>query len=224
MIPTVNSELGRFDAGTALQFVLLSAPQAILFGLPVAYFFAVAMDREPTPPLRLVPGIFGLSVLCTLIMLIIAFAVEPRANQAYRTAVYNHLKAAHASEQQLNSVSFGPEAMTFSALVRSIRSGRSDASSPVARARAGMRLAWCTLPLAFGILALGAANRQSRMATFGMGLWVLALYVVVLRAVSSTTGPSFEAMCVVNAAFTMAGLVMVWSRSKFGDYELRTRV
>ena len=61
------------------------------------------------------------------------------------------------------------------------------------------------------------------MATFGLGLWALALYVVVLRAASPTRGPSVEALYVVNAAFAIAGLVMTWSRSKFGDYELRSR-
>ena len=221
MAPTLNSALGGSRAGLGLQIELLGlVPQALALGLPIAYFFAVAMDREPASPLRLVPGILGLSFLCSVAMLIVAFAIVPRANQAYRTAVYDHLKATRGADAEPPSL--GPDGPTFTDLVSTV-GGRSDSLSAAARARLEMRLGLCTLPLAFGPLALGIANRRSRMATFGLGFWALALYVVVLRAASPTRGPSVEALYVVNAAFAMAGLVMTWSRSKFGDYELRSR-
>ena len=178
------------------------------------------MDREPASPLRLVPGILGLSALCSLAMLIVVFAIVPRADRVYRAAVYDHIKAVRGADA--DPPSFGPAVPTLADLVNSVV-GRSDSLSVDARARLDMRLGVCSLPLAFGLLALGIGNRRSRMATFGLGLWALALYVVVLRAASPTRGPSVEALYLVNLAFAMAGLLMIWSRSKFGDYELRSR-
>ena len=91
MVPPLNAAIGR--PALLTQFLLTSLPQAFIVALPIAFFFAVALDRHPRSVRRLVPIVFVMSLVCTLVMLAVTFSVVPRANQAYARSVEEHLKA-----------------------------------------------------------------------------------------------------------------------------------
>lgn len=191
------------------QFLLTSLPQAFTFALPIAFFFAVALDRHARSLRRLVPIVFVMSLVCTLVMLAGTFVVMPLANQAYSRSVEEHLKAAGRP----SVVSVGPSEWTFTELARQARGGTSERDRAAARQALGMRLATSMLPIVLGFLGLGIAGYE-RMHSLFNGVWVLMFYVAAMRsaAPSSLQGPSVRGVWLVNAAFVLAGLCLIWLR------------
>jgi hypothetical protein len=207
MVPALNAELARPFVSTRL--LLLSLPQAFAIAIPVAFFFAVALEQRATALRRLVPAVFVMSSVCSLAMMAAVLSVVPRANYAYAVSVSAHLKAAGKPAQ----VSFGPGEWTFAEMVQKARSETSERDRATARQLLGMRLAMSTLPLVLGFAALGIAGYERQHSLF-LGVSLLILYVAALRAAapSSGTNPSVLGVWMVNAAFCLAGLGLVWLR------------
>ena len=59
--PVVSASLSRPPHEGWPLLLLTKAPQALVVALPLAYFFAVVLDRQPSPPLRVLPGIVAAS-------------------------------------------------------------------------------------------------------------------------------------------------------------------
>ncbi len=96
--PVVRGAFSR-PPHEGLPLLLLSTtPQAFVIALPLAYFFAVVLDRQSSPPLRVLPAIVAASTACTVIALIATFLVVPAANQAYRQTVLEQLPASDTPE------------------------------------------------------------------------------------------------------------------------------
>jgi len=206
LVPALNAEFARPPVSTHL--LVLSLPQAFAFALPVAYFFAVALEQRAKALRRLIPVVFVMSVVCSLAMMAAVLSVLPRANHAYAVAVSEHLKAAGKPAQ----VSFGPGEWTFTELVRKARSETSERDRVTARHLLGMRFAVSILPIVLGFAALGIAGYERQHSLF-LGLWLLILYVAALRAApSGGANPSVLGVWMVNAAFCLAGLCLVWLR------------
>jgi hypothetical protein len=207
MVPAIDAELRRPLVST--QLILLSLPQAVALALPIAFFFSVALERRPVSLRRLVPAIFLMSLVCSLLMAAALLSVVPRANHAYAVSVYEQLKAAGRP----TAVSFGAGEWTFTELVAMAQSESSERDRARARHMLGMRLATAGAPIMLGFLALGIAGYERQHSLFN-GLWLLMFYAAALRAVagSSHTGPSIAGVWLVNAVFCLAGLWLVWLR------------
>ncbi len=87
-----------------------------------------------------------------------------------------------------------------------------------------MRFAASTLPIALGFVALGIAGYE-RMHSLFNGMWMLMLYIAALRAAGSSSfvGPSVRGVLLVNAAFVLAGLCLVWLRPNPIDSDLEPK-
>ena len=215
MVPALNAAFSGPPAPVA-PVLLMSLPQAFVIALPIAFFFAVAFEQQPNSLRRLVPMVFTLSLVCSLAMITVTLFVVPRANQAYSQSLHRYLKAV----DQPSAVSFGPGEWTFTELVTKARSEASERERSAARHALGMRLTTSTLPIVLGFLALGIAG-YPRMQSLFIGMWVLMFYIAGLRAAAASPfqGPSVRGMLVVNAAFVLMGLWMVWLRPSPADAE-----
>jgi hypothetical protein len=207
MVPALNAAFGGPPAPA--QLLLASVPQALIAALPIAFFFAVALERHPRSLRRLVPAVFAMALVCTLVMMVVTLSVVPRANDVYARSVAGQLKAAGRPAV----VSFGSSEWRFTELVQRTRSETSERDRETARQVLGMRLAQSTWPIMLGFLALGIAGYERVHALF-MGVWVLIFYIAALRAAapSSFQSPSVRGVWLVNAAFVLAGLCLVWLR------------
>jgi hypothetical protein len=207
MVPALNGELGRPLVSTRL--ILLSLPQAFPVAIPVAFFFAVALEQRAKSLRRLVPAVFGMALACALVMMAVTLSMVPRANHAYAVTIHQHLKAAGKPAM----VSFGPGEWTLAELVRKARSETSERDRATARQLLGMRLATSTLPIVLGFMALGIAGYERQHSLF-MGVWLLIIYVAALRGAASSSyiGPSVAGVWLVNGVFCLAGLWLVWLR------------
>ncbi len=101
MVPALNSAFGKQHVMTHLLAFL---PQAVIAALPIALFFAVAFEQHPRSLRRLVPAVFVMSFVCTLVMLALTLFIVPIANRAYSASIDEQLKAAGRP----STVSFGP--------------------------------------------------------------------------------------------------------------------
>jgi hypothetical protein len=203
----------RADPLGPSEFLLFVSPQIIALALPVAYFFAVTM--EPAwDPRKLLPAIVAMSIVCTVVMLVIVLSIMPRANLAYRDAVFAKVSATAAPGEKAPTVTFGASEWTFTELVRKSIGGE----SPIARNILSNRLATCTAPIMLGLVALGISGYSWKIALFN-GVWVLMFYVAALRAVapSSYRGPSAGGVWLVNALFALGGLCAVFIPRKGGE-------
>jgi hypothetical protein len=214
MALVVNGSFSRPPHEGWLLLLLSTAPQAFVFALPVAYFFAVILDRQPSPPLRVLPAIVGASTACTVIALIATFVLVPMTSQVYRQTVFEQQRVADA-QQRLER---GPGEMTFFELVDKARSERTEEAP--ARRRLYSGLALSALPLVLGIVGFGVADPRMKggIALFS-GFWVLMFYAGALRSVagSVTTPPSASGLALVDAGFVLGGLWMTWLRSRTVD-------
>ena len=86
--PVVKSSFSRPPLEGWPLLLLSTTPQVFVIALPLAYFFAVVLDRQASPPLRVLPAIVGASMSCAVIALVATFLVVPVANQAYRETVF----------------------------------------------------------------------------------------------------------------------------------------
>ncbi len=215
MVPALNAAWAR-PLVPGRPFLLMSLAQAFLFALPIAFFFAVALERHARSLRQLLPAVFAMSLTCTLVTMTVTLSVVPRANQVYRKAVHEQLKA--PADPALDSLGSGE--WTFTELVRKARSETPERERSAARHALGMRLATSTLPIVLGFLALGIAGYPWMHSLF-LGMWVLMFYVAGLRAaaVSPFQGPSVRGIWVVNAVFVLVGLSMVWFRPSPADAE-----
>lgn len=209
-IPVLNDHSGLPLA----QFLMLSMPQTLAAALPLAFFFAVALERRPRSLRRLVPAVFAMALVCSLGMMVMTFSVVPRANRAFAEAIDEQLKILGRPAM----VSFPPTEWSFTELVRRAQLETSERDRATARKYLGMRLVTSTLPIVAGFAALGIAG-YPRMHTVFLGTWVLMFYLAALRAASPSSlhgpslhGPSVRGVCVVNAAFVLGGLCLIWLR------------
>ena len=215
MVPGLNAAFGGPPVPVA-PVLLMSLPQAFVVALPIGYFFAVAFERHPKSFRRLVPVVFAMSLVCSLAMITVTLFVVPRANNAYAQSLHEYLKTVGKS----GVVSFGPGEWTFTELVSYARSETTERERAIARRALGMRLATSTLPIVLGFLALGIAGYPLMHSLF-FGMWLLMFYIAGLRAAAPSPfqGPSVRGMLVVNAAFVLVGLWMVWLRPFPADAE-----
>jgi hypothetical protein len=214
MVPAFSAAVAR--PLMPAPFLLMSLAQGFIFALPLAFFFAVALERHPRSLRRLVPVVFVMSLVCALVTTTVTLSIVPRTNQAYRKAVHEQLKAPGAPALD----SLGSGEWTFTELVRRARGETPERERAAARQALGMRLATSTLPIVLGFLALGISGYPWMHSLF-LGMWVLMFYIAGLRAAAPSPfqGPSVRGMWVVNAAFVLVGLWMVWFRPSPTDSE-----
>ena len=214
MAPVVSGAFSRPPHEGLLLLLLATMPQAFVVALPLAYFFAVVLDRQSSPPLRVLPAVVGASTACAVIALIATFLVVPAANQAYRQTVLEQLRASNTE----TSLEPGPGELMFIDLVRQARSEGSNGEA--ARRRLYSGLAVSALPLVLGIVAFGVADPRMKggIALFS-GFWILMFYAAALRSVagSVSTPPSAGGLALVDAVFVVGGLWMTWVRSRTFD-------
>jgi hypothetical protein len=208
LVPAIRVGL----SGQALapqQFLLTSLPGAFIPSLPIAFFFAVAFERHAVSLRRLVPVVFAMALVCTLVMMVVTFAVVPHANHSYSLSVNEQLKAAGRPAP----VSFGAGEWPFAELVAKASGKSSERDTATARKVLSLRLAASTLPIVLGFVALGIAGYE-RQHSLVNGIWILMLYFAALRAVagSSQIAPSLSRVWLVNGVFCLAGLWLVWLR------------
>lgn len=214
MAPVVSGTFDRPPREGLLLLLLATTPQAFVVALPLAYFFAVVLDRQSSPPLRVLPAIVGASTACAIIALVATFLVVPAANQAYRQTVFEQQRGPDAP----TSVEPGPGELMLIDLVRQARSEGSNGEA--ARRRLYSGLAVSALPLVLGIVAFGVADPRMKggIALFS-GFWILMFYAAALRSVagSVSTPPSPGGLALVDAVFVAGGLWMTWVRSRTFD-------
>ena len=214
MAPVVSGAFNRPPREGLLLLLLATTPQAFVVALPLAYFFAVVLDRQSSPPLRVLPAIVGASVACAVIALVATFLVVPAANQAYRQTVFDQQRGADTR----TSLEPGPGELMLIDLVRQARSEGSNGEA--ARRRLYSGLAVSALPLVLGIVAFGVADPRMKggIALFS-GFWILMFYAAALRSVagSVSTPPSAGGLVLVDAVFVVGGLWMTWVRSRTFD-------
>ena len=73
MALVVSGTFDRPPREGLLLLLLATMPQACVVALPLAYFFAVVLDRQSSPPLRVLPAIVGASTACAIIALVETF-------------------------------------------------------------------------------------------------------------------------------------------------------
>lgn len=213
MAPVVSGALSRPPREGLLVLLLTTAPQALVVAFPLAYFFAVVLDRQSSPPLRVLPAVVGASMACSVIALVATFLVVPVANQAYRQTVFEQ-----RGPDTRASLERGPGELMVIELVRQARSEGSNGEA--ARRRLYSGLAVSALPLVLGIVAFGVADPRLKggIALFS-GFWILMFYAAALRSVagSVSTPPSVGGLVLVDAVFVVGGLWMTWVRAKTFD-------
>ena len=212
--PVVSGTFSQPPREGLLLLLLATMPQAFVVALPLAYFFAVVLDHQSSPPLRVLPAIVGASMACAIIALVATFLVVPVANQAYRQAVFEQQRGPDTRP----SLEPGPGELMLIDLVRQARSEGSNGEA--ARRRLYSGLAVSALPLVLGIVAFGVADPRMKggIALFS-GFWILMFYAAALRSVagSVSTPPSAGGLVLVDAVFVLGGLWMTWVRSKNFD-------
>ena len=216
MAPVVSGTFNRPPREGLLLLLLATMPQAFVVALPLAYFFAVVLDRQSSPPLRVLPAIVGASMACAAIALVATFLVVPAANQAYRQTVFEQQRGPDTRTSL--EPGRGPGELMFIDLVRQARSQGSNGDA--ARRRLYSGLAVSALPLVLGIVAFGVADPRMKggIALFS-GFWILMFYAAALRSVagSVSTPPSPGGLALVDAVFVVGGLWMTWVRSRTFD-------
>jgi hypothetical protein len=216
MIPVVNLALG--DAPAPGPLLIMSLPQSFALALPVAYFFAVLMEPAPHPR-RLLPAVMAMSITCSALMLPMMMSIMPRANQAYREAVFTKLRAERSPNEAPAHLSPGPAEWTFTDLVRKSLGPSSDRESRSARRMLSTRFATSTAPIMLGFVGLAISGYSWPIALMN-GIWVLMFYVVALRAAgpsSTQAPPSVARFWLVNGIFALVGLVIVLVRRRAND-------
>ena len=212
--PVVSVSFSRPPHESWPLLLLSTTPQVFVIALPLAYFFAVVLDHQSSPPLRVLPAIVGASTACAVIALVATFLLVPVANQAYRQTVFEQQRASDTP----TSLEPGPGELMFIDLVRQARTEGSNGEA--ARRRLYSGLAVSALPLVLGIVAFGVADPRLKggIALFS-GFWILMFYAAALRSVagSISTPPSAEGLVLVDTVFVVGGLWMTWVRSKTFD-------
>jgi len=211
MTPAVSGTFSTPPREGLLLLLLTNTPQALVAALPLAYFFAVVLDRQPSPPLRILPAIVVASMACSFTLLTATFVLVPVANQAYRQTVLEQLRApdTHMSLER------GPGEMAFVELVKNARSEGKDGGP--ARRRLYSGLAVSALPLVLGIVAFGVADpKMTGGIALCSGFWILMIYAAALRSAagSVSTPPSVGGLALVDAVFVAGGVWMTWIRAK----------
>lgn len=225
MIPALGPSRGKAVA-VGYLFVM-SLPQSFALALPLAYFFAVSMEPAPHAR-RLLPAVLVMSIVCSVLMLTTMMSVMPRANQAYRDAVYA-ARQGERSPGQPAYVSFGPGEWTFTELVRKSLDASSERDARTARRILSVRAANATTPIMLGLVALAISGCRWPIAVMH-GVWVLMFYVAALLAASppvmhgpAMRGPTAAGILMVNALFALGGLVVVLVRRPATNTDTNSR-
>ena len=214
--PVVRASFSRPPHEGWPLLLLSTTPQAFVIALPLAYFFAVILDRAVEPA-----------------------APRPAGNRRSLDGMRGHRARRHVSCRAGGQPGLSPDGPRAAARVRHTRRSlapgpgemtvhRSRATRPqrrIGRARPARRrlysgLAVSALPLVLGIVAFGVADPRLKggIALFS-GFWVLMFYAAALRSVagSVSTPPSAGGLALVDAVFLVGGLWMTWVRSRSFD-------
>ena len=195
-----------------LQFAL---PQAAGAALLVAYYFAVVFEPETIAPRRLLPAVFAMSLVCSLVMAAITTSIVPRTTTSFLDASEAALRATLPPGELAARPTVGrQQEWTFTTLVRKSVGRGSPEDTALARRTLSNRLAVSTMPIMAGFVGLAVSGYRTGAAFFN-GAWVLILYVAAGRAFaqSSTMGPTTEHLWLINGVFTLAGVCLVVRRT-----------
>jgi hypothetical protein len=90
----IVSSGSRFTFGEALKTTVLLLPQALLACLTAAFFFSLVLycrDERPAGA-TVVPSLIAGTLLCVILASLLSAVVGPRANEAYRSLVFETLE------------------------------------------------------------------------------------------------------------------------------------
>jgi lipopolysaccharide export LptBFGC system permease protein LptF len=206
----IVSSGSRFTFGEALKATVLLLPQALLAWLPAAFFFALVMYRKDERPAgaTVVPSLVAGTLMCVILVSFLSAVVVPRANEAYRSLVFETLERRALPSPEPPS---GVSEMTWWELREQMAHATDSAGLSRAHARLQERLAFVALVPVLALLGYGLSNRgRSRRAMFAVALAVQTLYYVCFSlGVTAFAKPYLPGPWIVNLAFLILALLVL---------------
>ena len=218
VLPALASTIlfdSRFTILEALKATVLLLPQALLAWLPAAFFFSLVMYRRDERPsgAAVVPSVIAGTLVCVMLVGVLSALVVPRANQAYRSLVFETL----AHRDRVYALALPPKPapgvseMTWWELREQISHAPDSTTQTRARARLQECLAFVAVVPVLALLGYGLSNRgRSRRAMFAVALAVQTLYYVCFSlGLTSFAKPYVPGPWSVNLAFLILAFLVL---------------
>ena len=207
LVEMILSRESRFTFDEACKAIVLLLPQALLACLPAAFFFSLVLYRKEERPegASIIPSVIAGTVACAILVSVLSAIVVPKANDAYRSLVFESLeRRAHvyALPRPAEPVR-GVSEMTWWELREQVKHAADSRSQVRARARLLQHFAFVGLVPVLALLGYGLSNRgRSRRAMFALALAIQTFYYAVFSlAGTNFEGPYVHGSWMVNAAF-----------------------
>ena len=234
VVPTLATEIlspRALTAAEAFKATALLVPQALIATLPAAFFFALVLYRPDERPrgARVIPSLVIGTLACTLLIGILSGIVVPKANDAYRSLVFETVerRARNDALPLPPPPVKGLSEMTWWELNEQIAHPRDSQAEALARARRSEKLAFVSLVPVLALLGYALSHcGRTRGAMFAVALAIQTLYYACLGlAVSNFAPPYLYGPWAVNFAFLLLALWLLrpFSRVSRRDTESRPR-
>jgi hypothetical protein len=215
LIEMIVSSEWRFTFAEALKATVLLLPQALLACLPAAFFFSLVLYRKDERPsgATVVPSLIAGTLVCVMLVGVLSALVVPRANQAYRSLVFETL--AHRDREYALPLppkpAPGVSEMTWWELREQMSHAPDSTTQMRARARLQECLAFVALVPVLALLGYGLSNRgSSRRAMFAVALALQTLYFACFSlGLTSFAKPYVPGPWIVNLAFLILALLVL---------------
>ena len=215
LITLIVSSGTRFTFPEALKATALLLPQALLACLPAAFFFSLVLYRKDERPsgAPVVPSLIAGTLTCAILVSLLSAVAVPRANEAYRSLVFETLARRAAVHGLASPVepARGVSEMTWWELREQVAHATDSAGRSRARARLQEHLAFVALVPVLALLGYGLSNRgSSRRAMFAVALAVQTLYYVCFSlGLTSFAKDYLQGPWIVNLAFLILALLVL---------------
>ena len=200
----------RFTIVEALKATVLLLPQALLASLPAAFFFSLALYRKDNRPegAAVIPSVIAGTLTCVMLVSLLSALVVPKANDAYRSLVFEALQRRTQDSALPPLPAPGLSEMTWWELSEQIAPANDSSAQSRARARLQERLAFVALVPVLALLGYGLSNRgRSRRGMFAVALALQTLYYAGFGlAIANFARPYLHGPWMVNAAFLLLAL------------------
>ena len=162
-------------AGVAVEAGLLLLLPSLVLALPVAFYFAVALQRRASGMDRL--SVVALSILWAAVMSALMLAIVPETNQSYRMLLFEAFQRDDASVPRARHLPKGLTEMTLTELNDEIANPPSPAREALARHHRQERFAYIAAVPLMGLVALVLARRRGdRKAAIVADILLLGIY------------------------------------------------
>jgi hypothetical protein len=217
-IPLLVRLIDRYGATSTLVAEGFRLPSMLVFAIPIAFFFAVAVHRDDTRTrARLVPGMLGSALACSVVLGLLILGVTPNFNQRYRQHMYDISRSLDPTVPA-RALPKGLAEMTWRDLQDTIAQPASVAAARAAREHLNERFAAVPLAFVLGLLALSLGGWwRSRFATIVMGSASLYLFGWTWASAvqTSSVGPiRLLGPWLVHALFVCVAVILLWWSSR----------